>query len=201
VSGHEGLSDADSDDPCHDPFDVPLPCVDEPSVMPDSSLEDEEREVQHRDFPATDSLPPAAPAPAPTPCHSLPTRSTRSARSPLSTLSRPFCVLQLIPFAELLLPPPLSPSDAPPLRRDEIACGADWNNWLMWSIRARSEVLFSCALSTEEAELDLSQSDLKLSMLASVAVDELSILHISFMSSSSSSSPLDPGAADGLFAC
>jgi hypothetical protein len=30
--------------------------------MPDSSLEDEEREVQHRDFPATASLPPAAPA-------------------------------------------------------------------------------------------------------------------------------------------
>jgi len=200
VSGHEGLSDADSDDPCHDPFDVPLPCVDEPSVMPDSSLEDEVREVQQRDLPAPASTP-DAPAPAPTPCHSLPTRSTRSARSPLSTLSRPFCVLQLIPFAELLLPPPLSPSPPPPLRRDETGCGADWNNWLMWSIRARSEVLSSCALSMEEAELDLSQSDLKLSMLASVAMDALSILHISSTFSSSTSPPLDPGAADGLFAC
>jgi hypothetical protein len=53
----------------------------------------------------------------------------------------------------------------------------------------------------EEADLDLSQSDLKLSMLASVAMDALSILHISSMFSSSTSSPLDPGAADGLFAC
>jgi len=200
VSGHEGLSDADSDDSCHDPFDVPFPCVDEPSVMPDSSLEDEVREVQQRDLPAPASTP-DAPAPAPTPCHSLPTRSTRSARSPLSTLSRPFCVLQLTPFAELLLPPPLSPSPPPPLRRDETGCGTDWNNWLMWSIRARSEVLSSCALSMEEAELDLSQSDLKLSMLASVAMDALSILHISSAFSSSTSSPLDPGAADGLFAC
>jgi hypothetical protein len=53
----------------------------------------------------------------------------------------------------------------------------------------------------EEAELDLSQSDLKLSMLASVAMDALSILHISSTFSSSTAPPVDPGAADGLFTC